>query len=83
MSTSDKIDVLLVDDHAVVREGYKRLLEKRGDISVVGEADNGADAYERFCKLQPQVVVLDIALPASAASKRCDACSPGAARRVC
>jgi DNA-binding NarL/FixJ family response regulator len=60
---SERITVLLVDDHAVVREGYRRLLEKRGDIVVVGEADNGADAYERFCKLMPNVVVLDIALP--------------------
>ncbi len=55
--------MLLVDDHAVVREGYRRLLEKRGDIQVVGEAENGIEAYERFCRLQPQVVVLDIALP--------------------
>jgi DNA-binding NarL/FixJ family response regulator len=61
--SAEKITVLLVDDHAVVREGYKRLLEKRGDIVVVGEADNGADAYDRFCKLMPNVVVLDIALP--------------------
>ena len=55
--------VLLVDDHAVVREGYKRLLEKRGDIAVIGEAANATDAYEQFCKLAPQIVVMDIALP--------------------
>ncbi len=63
MTHPDKITVLLVDDHAVVREGYRRLLEKRGDIAVVGEAENGTDAYDRFCKLLPHVVVLDIALP--------------------
>jgi len=57
------VSVLLVDDHAVVREGYKRLLEKRGDIAVIGEAANATDAYEHFCKLSPQVVVMDIALP--------------------
>lgn len=57
------VSVLLVDDHAVVREGYKRLLEKRGDIVVIGEAANATDAYEQFCKLAPQVVVMDIALP--------------------
>jgi two-component system invasion response regulator UvrY len=57
------VNVLLVDDHAVVREGYKRLLEKRGDIAVIGEAANAADAYEQFCKLSPQVVVMDISLP--------------------
>jgi len=62
-TTQGPVNVLLVDDHAVVREGYKRLLEKRGDISVIGEAATAADAYEQFCKLSPQVVVMDIALP--------------------
>jgi DNA-binding NarL/FixJ family response regulator len=58
-----KISVLLVDDHAVVREGYKRLLEKRGNIVVVGEAESAAEAHEQFNKLAPQVVVMDISLP--------------------
>jgi DNA-binding NarL/FixJ family response regulator len=61
--TSGKVTVLLVDDHAVVREGYRRLLERRGDISVVGEAANAEDAHQLFSKLAPQVVVMDIALP--------------------
>lgn len=63
MTTSDKITVLLVDDHAVVREGYRHFLESRSEITVVGEADNGVDAYEKFCRLLPHVVILDIALP--------------------
>lgn len=63
MNKSGAVNVLLVDDHAVVREGYKRLLERRGDIAVIGEAANATDAYEQFCKLSPQVVVMDIALP--------------------
>jgi len=58
-----KISVLLVDDHAVVREGYRRLLERHGDIAVVGEAGNAAEAQLLFAKLSPQVVVMDIALP--------------------
>jgi DNA-binding NarL/FixJ family response regulator len=58
-----KIAVLLVDDHAVVREGYRRLLERRGDIAVVGEAANATEAHEQFISLHPQVVVMDIALP--------------------
>jgi DNA-binding NarL/FixJ family response regulator len=58
-----RITVLLVDDHAVVREGYRRLLEKRGDIAVIGEAANATEAHEQFCALAPQVVVMDIALP--------------------
>jgi DNA-binding NarL/FixJ family response regulator len=62
-SAKSGVTVLLVDDHAVVREGYRRLLEKRGDITVVGEAANAADAHQQFAKLSPDVVVMDIALP--------------------
>ncbi|MEL0030089.1 MAG: response regulator transcription factor [Betaproteobacteria bacterium] len=57
------IKVLLVDDHAVVREGYRRLLEKHPSISVVGEADNGDDGYRLICDKKPDVAVLDITLP--------------------
>lgn len=57
------VTVLLVDDHAVVREGYRRLLQESGRVSVVGEAVNAAEAYQQFCTLNPDVVVMDIALP--------------------
>jgi len=57
------VTVLLVDDHAVVREGYRRLLERGGNIEVIGEADAADTALERFRELSPQVVVMDIALP--------------------
>jgi DNA-binding NarL/FixJ family response regulator len=57
------IEVLLVDDHAVVREGYRRLLEQTEDIHVLAEAGNGEDAYRLFCDLRPKVVVMDISLP--------------------
>jgi DNA-binding NarL/FixJ family response regulator len=60
---SHAIAVLLVDDHAVVREGYRRLLERSGEITVVGEAASATQAYQQFCKLSPSVVVMDIALP--------------------
>jgi two-component system invasion response regulator UvrY len=60
---SHRITVLLVDDHAVVREGYRRLLEESGRISVVGEAASAAEAYQQFCAAEPDVVVMDIALP--------------------
>lgn len=56
---------MLVDDHAVVREGYRRLLEREPDIEVVGEAANAAHACERALALCPDVVVMDIALPGS------------------
>ncbi len=57
------LKVLLVDDHAVVREGYRRLLERSPDIQVVGEAGNSADAYQLLSRLRPVVVVMDISLP--------------------
>jgi DNA-binding NarL/FixJ family response regulator len=60
---SGRLTVLLVDDHAVVREGYRRLLQDRGRIAVVGEAANAVDAHRLFCRLAPSVVVMDIALP--------------------
>jgi DNA-binding NarL/FixJ family response regulator len=55
--------VLLVDDHAVVLEGYCRLLERTPDIAVVADAANGDDAYRRFVEFRPDVVVMDITLP--------------------
>jgi two-component system, NarL family, invasion response regulator UvrY len=62
---AEKVSVLLVDDHAVVREGYRRLLERHRDIVVVGEAGDGASAYALFCKTDPQIVVMDVTLPGS------------------
>jgi two-component system invasion response regulator UvrY len=58
-----KISVLLVDDHAVVREGYRRLLERDDSLAVVGEASTAADAIRADAELKPDVIVLDIALP--------------------
>lgn len=60
---NDPISVLLVDDHAVVREGYRRLLERSSGIVVVGEAASAGEAYQAFCQNQPDVVVMDISLP--------------------
>lgn len=60
---TNKTTVLLVDDHAVVLEGYRRLLERTPDIVVIAEASNGDDAYRRFVELTPDVVVMDITLP--------------------
>jgi DNA-binding NarL/FixJ family response regulator len=57
------IRVLLVDDHAVVREGYRRLLERDLRIQVVGEAAEAVTACELAASLEPHVVVMDIALP--------------------
>jgi DNA-binding NarL/FixJ family response regulator len=59
----NKISVLLVDDHALVRRGFRRLLEDEADITVVGEAGDGAEAVRLTKQLKPTVVVMDCALP--------------------
>ena len=58
-----KITVLLADDHAMVRQGLRSLLAVESDIEVVGEADNGRQALQLARKLQPHVIVMDIAMP--------------------
>lgn len=57
------IRLLLVDDHAVVRAGLRALLETAGDIQVIGEAENGQQAVLEARRLQPDVVLLDLAMP--------------------
>jgi DNA-binding NarL/FixJ family response regulator len=58
-----KITVLLVDDHSLVRRGFRRMLEDEADMEVVGEAGNGEDSIKLAKALRPQVVVMDCALP--------------------
>jgi len=60
---ADKISVLLVDDHSLVRRGFRRILEDEADIAVTGEAGDGAEAVRLAAELQPQVVVMDCAMP--------------------
>ena len=57
------IGVMLVDDHAVVRMGFRLLLEGSADIKVVAEADSGEDACRKFPEFRPDVVVMDISMP--------------------
>jgi DNA-binding NarL/FixJ family response regulator len=60
---TNKITVLLVDDHSLVRRGFRRMLEDEPDIAVVGEAGDGDEAIKLANQLKPQVVVMDCALP--------------------
>ncbi len=60
---ADKLTVLLVDDHALVRKGFRRMLEDDDAISVVGEASEGLEAVRLALELKPKVVVMDCALP--------------------
>jgi two-component system invasion response regulator UvrY len=55
--------IMLVDDHAVVREGYRCLIEKHKDLTVVAEAPDGQTAYRLYKQLKPDVVVLDLSMP--------------------
>lgn len=59
----DQISVLLVDDHSLVRRGFRRMLEDEPDIHVIGEASDGLEAVNLARSLKPQVIVMDCALP--------------------
>jgi DNA-binding NarL/FixJ family response regulator len=60
---SNKLKVLLVDDHALVRRGFRRMLEDEPSFQVVGEASDGGEAVKRAEELRPDVIVMDCALP--------------------
>jgi len=59
----EKIHILLADDHAVVRQGFKMILAAQPDMEIVGEAGNGREAVELAGTLQPDVIVMDVAMP--------------------
>jgi DNA-binding NarL/FixJ family response regulator len=59
----DTISVLLVDDHSLVRRGFRRMLEDESDMNVVGEASDGQEAVQQAQRLKPRVIVMDCALP--------------------
>ncbi|MGC2781744.1 MAG: response regulator transcription factor [Bradyrhizobium sp.] len=55
--------IMLVDDHAVVREGYRSMLQKQPGLRVVAEASDGADAYRLFKEVRPDLVIMDLSMP--------------------
>ena len=55
--------ILIADDHAVVREGIKRVIEKTSDLTLVGEAINGRDALDQLCQTECDVLLLDVTMP--------------------
>ena len=63
LETNQLIRVMLVDDHAVVRAGYKRFIELNPDIRVIAEATTGEEAYELIKQIQVDVVILDLSMP--------------------
>jgi DNA-binding NarL/FixJ family response regulator len=60
---SNKIRILIADDHAVVREGTRRILEQEPDLEVVGEAGDGEEAVELATSLKPDVAIVDVSMP--------------------
>lgn len=63
MTPANPIRILIVDDHAILREGVAAILEGNVDMTLAGEAANGAEAVEAFCKLRPDVTLLDLQMP--------------------
>jgi len=59
----DKIKILIADDHAVVREGTRRILEQEEDLEVVAEAGDGEEAVRQATRLKPDVAIIDVAMP--------------------
>ncbi len=79
---TDAINILLCDDHTVVRAGLRRVLEEQSDLTVVAEAGTAAEAVERAGELNPDVVVMDLGLPDASgidASRRIIEANPGIA----
>ena len=58
-----KIRIVLADDHVILRQGTRQLLEHEPDMEVVGEASNGAEAVQLVSKLKPDIVIIDVAMP--------------------
>ncbi len=82
MQGSEKTTVLIVDDHPLIRQALRAVLEKEPDLEVVGEAGDGANAVELAEKLKPDVVIMDVALPeidGAEATRRVKMASPDTA----
>lgn len=63
MLLEQTITLMLVDDHAMIREGYRSLLKKQARLEVIAEVADGAEAYQQFKEYQPDVVIMDLSLP--------------------
>ena len=71
MSSENRIKVMIVDDHAIVREGIAEVLEQSGDFEVVGQAGDGEEAVNKVQELRPDVVIMDILMPVKDGIEAC------------
>ena len=63
MKISSPLKIMLVDDHVFIRDGLRRLLEQYQEYIVVGEAQNGNEAYKQVDKINPDIVIMDLSMP--------------------
>jgi len=63
MNCSNKINIVLVDDHKLLRDGLKNIIEQKSNLYIIGEASNGREAIKICSKLEPDVLVIDVAMP--------------------
>lgn len=59
----DKLKIVLAEDHRIMREGLKRLIDEQPNMEVVGEADDGIDAWQKACALEPDIILMDVSMP--------------------
>lgn len=58
-----KLKILLAEDHRIMREGLKRLIDEQPNMEVIGESDDGIDAWQKACELEPDIVLMDVSMP--------------------
>lgn len=58
-----KLKIVLAEDHRIMREGLKRLIDEQPNMEVVGEADDGIDAWQKACELEPDIILMDVSMP--------------------
>lgn len=59
----EKLKILLAEDHRILREGLKRMIDEQPNMEVVGEADDGVAAWQKACELEPDLILMDVSMP--------------------
>ena len=59
----EKLKILLAEDHRILREGLKRLIDEQPNMEVIGEAEDGIDAWQKACEWEPDIILMDVSMP--------------------